>query len=202
MKLKHIAMMLGNAAVCGIVGYAAYEGTKVATEKKEEVQLLAEQMANELAIEQEAIRTAQAEEVKQIQCLATNIYYETMASSLIDSMAVTDVVLNRVEHEKYPSTPCEVVHQSYLNDKGEPLLNKCQFSWYCDGKADEPQNAEAWERSVNHAVTMFTTSKWRGITEGSTHYHATYVSPSWAKAFTKIAQMGAHIFYRMEDGQS
>ena len=202
MKLKHIAMMLGNAAVCGIVGYAAYEGTKVATEKKEEVQLLAEQMANELAIEQEAIRTAQAEEVKQIQCLATNIYYETMASSLIDSMAVTDVVLNRVKHEKYPSTPCEVVHQSYLNDKGEPLLNKCQFSWYCDGKADEPQNAEAWERSVNHAVTMFTTSKWRGITEGSTHYHATYVSPSWAKAFTKIAQMGAHIFYRMEDGQS
>ena len=71
MKLKHIAMMLGNAAVCGIVGYAAYEGTKVATEKKEEVQLLAEQMANELAIEQEAIRTAQTEEVKQIQCLAT-----------------------------------------------------------------------------------------------------------------------------------
>lgn len=202
MKLKHIAMVLGNAAVCGIVGYAAYEGTKIATEKKEEVQLLAEQMANELAIEQEAIRIAQAEEVKQIQCLATNIYYETMASSLIDAMAVTDVVLNRVKHEKYPSTPCEVVHQSYLNDKGEPLLNKCQFSWYCDGKADEPQNAEAWERSVNHAVTMYTTGKWRGITEGSTHYHATYVSPNWAKAFTKIAQMGAHIFYKMEDGQS
>tara|TARA_B100000768_G_scaffold38070_1_gene36758 strand:+ start:14040 stop:14648 length:609 start_codon:yes stop_codon:yes gene_type:complete len=202
MKLKHIAIMLGNAAVCGLVGYAAYEGTKVATEKKEEVQLLAEEMASELAIEQEAIRTAQAEEVKQIQCLATNIYYETMASSLIDAMAVTDVVLNRVKHEKYPGTPCEVVHQSYLNDKGEPLLNKCQFSWYCDGKADEPQNAEAWERSVSHAVTMFTTSKWRGITEGSTHYHATYVSPSWAKSFTKIAHMGAHIFYRMEDGQS
>ena len=202
MKLKHIAMMLGNAAVCGIVGYAAYEGTKVATEKKEEVQLLAEEMANELAIEQEAIRVAQEEEAKQVQCLATNIYYETMASSLIDAMAVTDVVLNRVKHKKYPDTPCEVVHQSYLNDKGEPLLNKCQFSWYCDGKADEPQNAEAWERSVNHAVTMFTTSKWRGITEGSTHYHATYVSPSWAKSFTKIAQMGAHIFYRMEDGQS
>ena len=50
MKLKHIAIMLGNAVVCGIIGYAAYEGTKVATEKKEEVQLLAEEMANELAI--------------------------------------------------------------------------------------------------------------------------------------------------------
>lgn len=199
MKLKHIAIMLGNAVVCGAVGYAAYEGTKVATEKKEEVQLLAEEMANELAIEQEAIRVAQEEEARQVQCLATNIYYETMASSLIDAMAVTDVVLNRVKHKKYPDTPCEVVHQSYLNDKGEPLLNKCQFSWYCDGKADEPQNAEAWERSINHAVTMYVTNQWRGITEGSTHYHATYVNPSWAKAFTKIAQMGAHIFYRQED---
>jgi len=202
MKLKHIAIMLGNAVVCGVIGYAAYEGTKVATEKKEEVQLLAEEMANELAIEQEAIRVAQEEEAKQVQCLATNIYYETMASSLIDAMAVTDVVLNRVKHKKYPDTPCEVVHQSYLNDKGEPLLNKCQFSWYCDGKADEPQNAEAWERSINHAITMYTTGKWHGITEGATHYHATYVSPNWAKSFTKIAQMGAHVFYRMEDGQS
>lgn len=202
MKLKHIAIMLGNAVVCGTVGYAAYEGTKVATEKKEEVQLLAEEMANELAIEQEAIRVAQEEEARQVQCLATNIYYETMASSLIDAMAVTDVVLNRVKHKKYPDTPCEVVHQSYLNDKGEPLLNKCQFSWYCDGKADEPQNAEAWERSINHAITMYTTGKWKGITEGATHYHATYVSPNWAKSFTKIAQMGAHVFYRMEDGQS
>jgi hypothetical protein len=73
MKLKHIAIMLGNAVVCGAVGYAAYEGTKVATEKKEEVQLLAEEMANELAIEQEAIRVAQEEEAKQVQCLATNI---------------------------------------------------------------------------------------------------------------------------------
>ena len=171
MKLKHIAIMLGNAVVCGVIGYAAYEGTKVATEKKEEVQLLAEEMANELAIEQEAIRVAQEEEAKQVQCLATNIYYETMASSLIDAMAVTDVVLNRVKHKKYPDTPCEVVHQSYLNDKGEPLLNKCQFSWYCDGKADEPQNAEAWERSINHAITMYTTGKWHGITEGATHYH-------------------------------
>jgi len=202
MKLKHIAIMLGNAVVCGVIGYAAYEGTKVATEKKEEVQLLAEEMANELAIEQEAIRVAQEEEARQVQCLATNIYYETMASSLIDAMAVTDVVLNRVKHKKYPDTPCEVVHQSYLNDKGEPLLNKCQFSWYCDGKADEPQNAEAWERSINHAITMYTTGKWHGITEGATHYHATYVSPNWAKSFTKIAQMGAHVFYRMEDGQS
>jgi len=199
MKLKYVSIMIGNAAVCALIGYAAYEGTKITTENKEAVRQLAEEMATELEIERLEIEAVQDEQVKQIQCLATNIYYETMASSLIDAMAVTDVVLNRVDHAKYPSTPCEVVHQSYLNDKGVPLLNKCQFSWYCDGKADEPQDEAAWNRSINHAVTMYTSGKWRGVTEGSTHYHATYVSPSWAKSFTKIAQMGAHIFYRQED---
>ena len=199
MKLKHIAIMLGNAVVCGVIGYAAYEGTKVATEKKEEVQLLAEEMANELAIEQEAIRVAQEEEAKQVQCLATNIYYETMASSLIDAMAVTDVVLNRVKHKKYPDTPCEVVHQSYLNDKGEPLLNKCQFSWYCDGKKDEVINKEnnrAWNTAENIAYQILAFDKWKDVLEGATHYHANYVNPKWSKTLRKIVVIDDHIFYK------
>jgi spore germination cell wall hydrolase CwlJ-like protein len=201
MKLKYVAIMLGNVAICGAVGYAAYEATKISAESSEAVQLLAEEMAAELALEQATIVAQQAKQVKQIECLATNIYYETMASSLADAMAVTDVVLNRVKHEKFPATSCEVVHQSYVNDKGTPLLNKCQFSWYCDGKADEPQDEIAWNKSIEYAVSIYTIGKWRGITEGSTHYHATYVNPKWAKDFTKIVQIGPHIFYRQEDGQ-
>lgn len=201
MKLKYIAIMLGNVVVCGVIGYAAYEGTKITTENSEAVKQLAEEMAQELVIEQAEELALQTDQLKQTQCLATNIYYETMASSLIDAMAVTDVVLNRVNHEKYPSTPCEVVHQSYLNDKGEPLRDKCQFSWYCDGKADEPQDEIAWQESINHAVVMYTSNKWRGLTEGATHYHAHYVTPKWAKDYTKITRIGSHIFYRQEDGQ-
>ena len=33
-------------------------------------------------------------------------------------------------------------------------------------------------------------------TGGADHYHATYVSPSWAKAMTRTVQIGAHIFYK------
>ena len=71
------------------------------------------------------------EQEKQLECLALNVYYETHARSLADSMSVTDVVLNRVESTRYPNTPCEVVHQGYK--KGNRY---CQFSWYCDGKSD------------------------------------------------------------------
>jgi|TARA_B100001093_G_C26737811_1_gene975253 spore germination cell wall hydrolase CwlJ-like protein len=199
MKLKHIGIMALNAIICAGIGYAAYEGHKRNSESAEAIEIRATELAEELA-EAEAEKTrVKAERIEQLTCLATNIYYETMAVSLVDAMAVTDVVLNRVDHKKYPTTPCEVVHQSYLNDKGDPLLNKCQFSWYCDGKADEPQNAEAWEKSVRYAADIYHKGNWRGITEGSTHYHATYVSPKWAKSFTKIAQIGAHIFYRQEN---
>tara|TARA_B100000768_G_scaffold74791_1_gene71548 strand:+ start:4826 stop:5431 length:606 start_codon:yes stop_codon:yes gene_type:complete len=198
-RITTIGILAVNCAIAAGIGYAVFEAKKQVSDTTEAVEQLAEERANEIA-EEHAIELAyQAEQVKQVQCLATNIYYETMASSLADAMAVTDVVLNRVAHEKYPSTPCEVVHQSYLNDKGVPLLNKCQFSWYCDGKADEPQNENSWTKSVDHAVAMYSGGDWRGLTEGSTHYHATYVSPSWAKEFTKIVQIGAHIFYRMED---
>ena len=34
------------------------------------------------------------------------------------------------------------------------------------------------------------------ITEGATHYHATYVRPDWARTKTKTARIGRHIFYR------
>ena len=36
------------------------------------------------------------------------------------------------------------------------------------------------------------------VTEGATHYHATYVRPSWAKTKTKTTRIDKHIFYRWE----
>lgn len=33
-------------------------------------------------------------------------------------------------------------------------------------------------------------------TGGADHYHATYVSPPWAKSMKRTVQIGAHIFYR------
>jgi len=36
----------------------------------------------------------------------------------------------------------------------------------------------------------------------STHYHATYVKPRWARALTRMDMIGRHIFYRLKPGQT
>ena len=157
-----------------------------------------------------------AESQPELYCLAMNIYHEARAESIAGQYAVADVTINRTLDTRYPNTVCKVVMQAKMKESWKtkqypdlsdsqrkyiPIRNKCQFSWFCDGKADEPQNQTSWEKSIEHAAIMFTTNQWRGITEGATHYHATYVSPSWAKEYTKIAQIGAHLFYRQEEGQ-
>ena len=144
----------------------------------------------------------QSDNEKQLECLAMNIYFETMAVSMADAMAVSDVVQNRVESIHYPNTICEVVHQGKTKpswkdpNKMVMVRDACQFSWYCDGKADTPTNSEAWERSRRYAHQFFYYGLYKGITEGSTHYHANYVKPYWAPTLDRVTRIGAHIFYR------
>jgi spore germination cell wall hydrolase CwlJ-like protein len=78
------------------------------------------------------------------------------------------------------------------------IRNRCQFSWYCDGKSDWPKNMDAWVEAQQVAYNMMTFGDYVGITEGSTHYHAKYVSPSWARHFTLVGRIGVHIFYRWD----
>jgi spore germination cell wall hydrolase CwlJ-like protein len=152
-------------------------------------------MINAMMVSSVVYASAELLETKQdeiaIECLALNIYFETHASSLADAMAVSDVVINRVVSTNYPNTVCEVVTQGY--EKGK---HKCQFSWYCDGKADTPRNSEAWSRSVEFAKDMYLYGQYVGLTEGATHYHATYVKPYWAPTLDRVGRIGSHIFYR------
>jgi len=134
----------------------------------------------------------------QVQCMALNIYYEARGSNLADQAAVADVVMNRVQDTRYPNTICKVVKQGLQNADGSMKRNKCQFSWYCDGKHDRPQDQDRWVEAQGIAWNMVEENKFRGITEGSTHYHATYVEPRWAKTLQLVGRIGAHIFYRWE----
>jgi len=126
-------------------------------------------------------------------CLALNVYYEARGSNLADKAAVADVVLNRVNDSRYPNTICDVVHDGYKKGK-----KNCQFSWYCDGKSDNPQDQDRWAEAQMIAWGIIKFDKYRGITEGATHYHATYVSPRWAKTLQLVGRIGAHRFYRWE----
>ena len=131
-------------------------------------------------------------------CLALNIYYEERGSNLADKAAVSDVVLNRVNDNRYPNTICEVVKQGKQHPSGQMVRNACQFSWYCDGKSDVPLDKDRWFEAQMIAWGFLEYDKYRGITEGATHYHATYVSPRWAKDLQIVGRIGAHIFYRWE----
>lgn len=134
----------------------------------------------------------------QLYCLAQNVYYEARGSNLADQAAVADVVWNRVKDTRYPNTICDVVKQGEKDANGNMKRNRCQFSWYCDGKNDRPQNIDLWVKAQLLAYQMVYNEKYRGITEGATHYHATYVNPRWAKDLQLVGKIGAHIFYRWE----
>ena len=110
--------------------------------------------------------------------------------------AVADVVLNRVKDRRYPETICDVVRQGQKDSNGNMKKNRCQFSWYCDGKKDNTPNAEMWRQSQAIAYQIVILGTMRGITEGATHYHATYVNPSWNRGMDDIGRIGAHLFFR------
>lgn len=139
------------------------------------------------------------EEYPEHYCLALNIYYEARGSSLADRAGVANVVMNRVNDRRYPGTICEVVQQGQQDSSGNMLRNRCQFSWYCDGKSDRPQDNDMWIDSQMLAWQMIEDGKFRGLTEGATHYHANYVSPSWSRELQLVGRIGAHIFYRWEN---
>ena len=137
-----------------------------------------------------------ADDDPQAWCLAQNIYYEARGSSLADAAAVSDVVINRVQDTRYPNTICNVVRQGERNADGSMVRNRCQFSWYCDGKSDWPRDTDSWVRAQELALSMILYGKYRGITEGATHYHAHYVNPRWARSFELTGTIGEHKFYR------
>ena len=130
-------------------------------------------------------------------CLASNIYWEARNQPLLGKVAVAQVVFNRVEHNRYPDSICNVVKQTKFYPSGRIDLHSCQFSWYCDGRSDEPM--ETWGFSYEEAFYLavdFIEERPLDITEGSTHYHSTKVFPIWANTLDKVVQIEEHIFYR------
>ena len=114
-------------------------------------------------------------------------------------IAVAQVVMNRVEDKRYPDTVCEVVKQGLTYKNGKVVIGRCMFSWYCDGRSDDINKTDPkWRDSLRIASMVITDKITLDVTEGSTHYHATYVRPAWAKTKTKTVRINKHIFYRWE----
>ena len=71
---------------------------------------------------------------RDLECLALNAYFESRNQSVAGQIAVSQVVMNRVESPRFPNTICEVINQgpTYVNWKGNemPKRNQCHFSWW------------------------------------------------------------------------
>ena len=140
-----------------------------------------------------------------VMCLAMNVYHEAKNQDIRGQIAVAQVVMNRVEDHRYPNDVCEVVTQGPTRPSWQdtsvyyPVKNRCQFSWYCDGKSDEVPEYDqvAWQYAFMVASGVYYGQVW-DLVDGATHYHATYVRPEWASTKTKTIQIGDHIFYRWE----
>ena len=105
---------------------------------------------------------------KQATCLAKNMYYEARSQGLAGQLAVSLVVLNRVKDKRYPNTICEVVEQGPVRESWKtrgknvpdhernyfPIKNRCQFSWFCDGKSDDPKEPTTYGALYDMAIDL------------------------------------------------
>ena len=133
---------------------------------------------------------------QELECMTMNIYFEAALESTAGKLAVAQVTLNRVKSSHYPNTVCSVVKQGRHHESGFPVRDRCQFSWYCDGKHDTPSMGKMWGESQKVAIYVLENAKLLDITDGATHYHADYIpNPRWAISRHRTMQIDTHIFY-------
>ena len=138
----------------------------------------------ELALATAAALTGVPEQ--EIGCMATNIYHEARGESLEGQWLVGSVVMNRVVSNKFPGTPCDVVHEWR-----RPGLFGCQFSWYCDGRSDKMFDEVALLKAVIVSVASVALPA-----SDLTHYHELSVNPTNWEELEPVGVVGGHLFYK------
>lgn len=126
---------------------------------------------------------------EQWRCLSEALYFEARGESVKGQFAVAEVILNRVESGRFPSTPCGVIKQ------GTGKKYQCQFTYTCDGYKEVIREPQAYER-VSKVARAALDGVAPELTNGATNYHTTAVRPKWSRVYTKTASIGVHIFYR------
>ena len=133
---------------------------------------------------------------RETRCLAEAVYFEARSEPEAGQAAVAQVVLNRVQSGLYPASVCGVVYQNRHHYRG------CQFSFACEGRSLRITEGDAWEQAVRVAKEVMVGRTYISDVGRSTHYHANYVHPRWARALRKMDVIGRHIFYRLKPGQT
>jgi len=129
--------------------------------------------------------------VKQLDCLALNIYKEAGYEPFEGKVAVAQVTINRANDPRFPKDICQVVYQKNFFYK----KTVCQFSWYCDIiHKNRPVNPAAFNESYEVAKKVLLENFRLNGLKDALYYHADYVNPKWNKE--KVGKIGRHIFYK------
>lgn len=128
------------------------------------------------------LRTADAGS-RELECLATGIYFESKGEPLAGQLAVGKVIANRANSGgRFPSTYCGVLFQrgqfSFIHGRSLPSVSHSNRLW---------QTAVAIAKIVDRDLKD-------SAAENALFFHARYVSPSWH--LKRVASIGNHIFYR------
>ena len=125
-------------------------------------------------------------------CLARNVYFEARGEPAAGQYAVAEVTMNRKASRRFPRTVCAVVYQK----NWDPILGRHvgAFSWTEFNELPAP-SGEEWERARKVAEAVYY-RRYTPVLEGALFFHATYITPGWAKEKKRVARIGRHVFYR------
>lgn len=123
-----------------------------------------------------------------IDILARTIWGEARGEDLRGRIAVANVVMNRVADPRWPNSVRGV------------CLQPLQFSaWNIgDPNRDLVLAVDDGDEIFVECVAIARSAvdgRLADVTGGATNYHARYVSPEWASALTKTAEIGGHLFF-------
>jgi spore germination cell wall hydrolase CwlJ-like protein len=120
---------------------------------------------------------------RELECLATGIYFESKSEPLAGQLAVGQVIANRADsHGRFPSSYCGV------------LFQRGQFSFVHGSRLPNvPRMSRQWQTAV--AVAKIVDRDLKESAAGDAlFFHARYVAPGWR--MKRVASIGNHVFYR------
>jgi N-acetylmuramoyl-L-alanine amidase len=120
---------------------------------------------------------------RELDCLATGIYFESKGEPLTGQLAVGKVIANRSQSGgRFPSSYCGV------------LFQRGQFSFVHGGRLPSVSHSNRqWQTAV--AIAKIVDQKLQQSSVGNAlFFHARYVSPGWHAK--RVAAIGNHVFYR------
>ncbi|MBD1600624.1 cell wall hydrolase [Pseudomonas typographi] len=127
-------------------------------------------------------------------CLARSIYWEAKGGSQGDMEDVASVVMNRLGQAGFPGTVCGVVKQGSEH-------NNCQFSWWCDGRADQAEENDRYTLAKDVARKALN-RQLVDRTHGAQYFHDHSVTPATFTSMVRTAQSSRFVFYRPRGEQA